>query len=377
MKPALKKSDAAVAREAFHERLRRENLCEGYSYDEGGFITRPYWPLEPKNDVAPHLWPASSLKSCVRAAGDLVGLGHGRLKYDRRVLALINPGLPNEFTTSGPLFADIQLLKRGERAPCHRHTPCAARFVMEGKGWTSVAGERVNLLPGDIVFTGMFPWHDHGNDQEADFLFLDVLDIPLLYHVGASKWEFEYESVTGSRENLSQPVAAVDYPNDDYEQAQLRPRFAPSRRREPADFAHLPWSKLRVSLDHLKSERGSPHDGILLEMTSTAGGAVGKSMSIFTQLLRKGEETLAHRHTGATIYFVAEGRGETEIEGKTYAWGPHDVFVVPSWHWHRHASKGGEAVLHSISDASLLAKLGLLREQSQNGGAVADSGWHG
>jgi gentisate 1,2-dioxygenase len=374
---AKKTANAADARRLFHERLRRENLAEGYSYDDGGFVTRPYWPLEPRNDIAPCLWPAATLKGCVREAGNLVGLGHGKLKYDRRVLALTNPGLGQEFTTSGPLFADIQLLKTGERAPCHRHTPCATRFVIEGKGWTSVAGERVTLLPGDIVFTGMFPWHDHGNDAKADFLFLDILDIPLLYHVGASKWEFDYERVTGSKENVSQPVSAVDFPNDDYAGAQLRPRFAPSWRREPRDFAHLPWAKLRPALDRLKGERGSPHDGVLLEMTSTDGGPVGKSMSVFTQLLRKGEETLAHRHTAATIYFVAEGRGETEIEGKTYAWGPHDVFVVPSWHWHRHASKGGEAVLHSINDASLLSKLGLLREQARGAdGKVADTGWH-
>lgn len=33
-------------RENFHQKLRSQELLEGFSYDKDGFVTRPYWPIE-------------------------------------------------------------------------------------------------------------------------------------------------------------------------------------------------------------------------------------------------------------------------------------------------------------------------------------------
>ncbi|HEX2172963.1 MAG TPA: cupin domain-containing protein [Dehalococcoidia bacterium] len=82
------------------------------------------------------------------------------------------------------------------------------------------------------------------------------------------------------------------------------------------------------------------------------------------QLIRAGQRTKAHRHTPNVVYHVAEGRGETVIEGRPFAWAPGDTFVVPAWAWHEHRSAAGaDAVFFSYSDAPVLAALGLLREQ--------------
>ncbi|MBM3465983.1 MAG: cupin domain-containing protein, partial [Armatimonadetes bacterium] len=208
--------DAAILsaqeqRAAYSARLRAAHLKEGYSYDDDGkFQTRPYWPLEPVNRVKPHLWKWSEVRALVQGAGELVGLGRGSVSYDRRVLALTNPGLDGEYSLSGTLFGDIQLIQPGEGAPCHRHTPCAARFIFEGQGWTTVEGERTSLAPGDVVFTGQFTWHDHGNAGDTDLMFLDVLDIPLLQYLAASVWEFDYERVTGSAENRHHPTQTMN-----------------------------------------------------------------------------------------------------------------------------------------------------------------------
>lgn len=366
-------------RETFHQRLRALHLSEGFSYDDDGqFQSRPYWPLEPRNGVRPHLWAWPEVREAVRASGDLVGLGRGASSYDRRVVALTNPGLGGERALTTTLFGDIQLIRPGEGAPSHRHTPCAARFIFEGRGWTSVAGERVHFEPGDVVFTGPFTWHDHRNSGTEDLLFLDVLDIPLMQYLGASMWEFDYESVTGSPQDIHHPVSAVDYPHELFTGSGLRPRFPLAWERDPGDFGIHRWSRVRPALEAMAGERGSPWDGILVEFTHTlTGGPVGHTMSIFTQLLRPEERTLAHRHTSSTICVGVEGRGATVIDGETFTWGPSDIFVVPSWAWHEHHNLGqGPAVLHSISDASLLGKLGMWREQRRGpDGAISDSGW--
>lgn len=364
-------------REDFHRRLREKELLEGYSYDDGkDFVTRPYWPLEPKNRMKPHLWRWEEVRPLVLECGEMIGLGHGSSRYDRRVLALSNPGGNGEFTLSGTLFGDIQLIRPGEAAPCHRHTPAATRFILEGSGgWTTVSGDRVHVQPGDIVHTGQFPWHDHGNNGPDDFIFLDVLDIPLLFFTGTSAWDFDYAPITGSKENVNQPAKATDHPNELFTRSHLRPAFRPKWTRNTADFAHLAWRDARASLVALEREAGSGYDGIRLELSNTDGGPVGSTMSVHTQWIRPRERTLSHRHTGAFIYVCAEGRGKVEVEGQIFEFGPRDIFLVPSWHWHSFDSADG-CFLHSVSDLALIRKIGLHREQRRtNEGPVLDSGW--
>src|SRR5665213_364154 len=91
---------------AYHRKLRRLNLTEGFSYDQkGGFRPRPYWPTEPVNAVRPCLWRWRDLRAAILEAGPLIGVGHGALKYDRRVIALTNPGLEDQYAVTTSLFA--------------------------------------------------------------------------------------------------------------------------------------------------------------------------------------------------------------------------------------------------------------------------------
>jgi len=67
------------------------------------------------------------------------------------------------------------------------------------------------------------------------------------------------------------------------------------------------------------------------------------------------------RSTDATVYCVSEGHGRSQVGDSTFAWGPHDIFVVPSWHPVSHQAEG-EAVLFSFSDRAAQKALGLWRE---------------
>ncbi len=365
---------------AFHRKLRSLQLTEGYSYDDDGNMRpRPYWPTQPKNDTLPFHWPWATLKDTIREAGTLVGLGHGKKTYDRRVIALTNPGLGGEYAVTRSFFADFQLIRPGESTPSHRHTPCATRFIFEGEGWTTVGDERNDFSAGDIVFTGQFPWHDHGNRGSENLLFLDVLDIPLLQFLGASKWEFDYWSVTGDKAQHSSPFK-VHNPSDAHlRQGDMRLCGAEEFRRQHDDFNIFRLRDIKAHFARLSHLKGSAYDGLFIEHTRPdTGGPAGATMSLFSQLLRPGEATLSHRHTSQTIYVAVEGEGELTVGAQVFRWKPNDVLVVPSWEWHAHRnlSSSAPAILHSISDASVLAKLNLFREERRRpDGSTADSGW--
>ena len=151
--------------EKYSKRIHDLHMTEGWWWDVPGFKPRPDQPTEPTSPVVPHIWRWSDVRPSLLESGELVGLGQGRRKAERRVLVLNNPGMGGQYAITNTYFGDLQLIKPGEAAPSHRHTTTATRFVFEGsRGWTTVEGERVYLSPGDIVLNPQWAWHDHGND---------------------------------------------------------------------------------------------------------------------------------------------------------------------------------------------------------------------
>jgi gentisate 1,2-dioxygenase len=95
-------------------------------------------------------------------------------------------------------------------------------------------------------------------------------------------------------------------------------------------------------------------------------------MACWVQLLRPGEQTKAHRHTGSAVYHVVKGAGRTIIDGQCFNWCQGDILALPPWALHEHANGSAieDAVLFSIQDTPVLNALGLYYEEalSENGG---------
>jgi len=96
------------------------------------------------------------------------------------------------------------------------------------------------------------------------------------------------------------------------------------------------------------------------------------TMSCMIQLLRPGEHTKAHRHTGSAVYHVVSGAGFSVIDGQCFNWSKGDIFALPPWALHEHAnsSASADAVLFSIQDLPVLKALGVYYEEElkENGG---------
>ena len=85
------------------------------------------------------------------------------------------------------MYLGMQLLLPGEWAPSHRHTPNAVRMIVEGEGaYTTVDGEKCPMSRGDLILTPTGLWHEHGHDGKDPVVWLDVLDLPLVFYMEAS-----------------------------------------------------------------------------------------------------------------------------------------------------------------------------------------------
>lgn len=145
---------------------------------------------------------------------------------------------------------------------------------------------------------------------------------------------------------------------------------AAAARAAPSPLIHFKFAETYAALKAMAERTdGNPYDGVSVEYTNLTGGPALPTLACFASLLRAGQHTKAHRHTGGTIYHVIQGSGRSIIAGKVFQWEEKDTFVVPSWTYHEHQA-AQESVLFSYSDSAALHPLGLYYEHSlaENGG---------
>ncbi|HKY08385.1 MAG TPA: cupin domain-containing protein [Candidatus Binatia bacterium] len=342
------RSEGDRFREAFHERMHANNM---YGLWELASQMTP----NPRPKMVPHMWPWSLTKSIIEESARAVPVGD-----ERRALQLFNPGLGGRWATTNNLIAAVQVLLPGEVARAHRHTPTAIRFIIEGTGaYTAVDGERVYMAPGDLILTPSWAWHDHGNETQERVVWMDGLDIPLIASLEAMFFQF-----------YSSAQVPVSRPANSSRQMYGHAHITPTWVKEKTQFSPLllySWEQAWQALNSLRAHEGSPHDGIVLEYRHPqTAGPVLPTMACMIQLLRPGEQTKAHRHTGSAVYHVVQGEGATIIDGQRFDWRKGDILTVPPWalHEHANASKSADAVLFSIQDLPVLSALGLYYEEA-------------
>ncbi|MET7299092.1 cupin domain-containing protein [Embleya sp. NPDC005575] len=322
----------------------------------------PWYP-QPKS--VPTLWRYAELRPLVRKALDLVKADDA----GRRVVMLVNPGRRDVSAAAGLLYTGLQIMGPGESMTAHRHQAAALRFVLEGTGaWTVVDGEKLKVGARDFAITPNGTWHEHGNEaDDAPVIWQDGLDIPLVNALDAGFYEVHPDvyQVPGKVVNNS----VLTYGGN------LVPYGTERWTRPYSPLLAWPWEPTyQALLDLAKASEGSPYDGVIMEYTNPAtAGSVMPTMSAHIQLLRAGQATKAHRHTGSVVYTAAKGHGVSIVGGQRFEWHEGDVFAVPAWAWHEHANLDAseDAVLFSFNDFPVMRSLGFHREE-----AYADNDGH-
>jgi gentisate 1,2-dioxygenase len=333
----------------------------------------PFWliqgdmePREPRVREKAHVWRFKDFEPLIQKAGPIVP----HELADRRAFVLHNPGydMTKPYTTNTQYIAYSFYLP-GEVFEPHVHTPSASRMLLQsdGKGYTTVEGEKCYLERGDLVITPSGSWHDHGNEGEIPMIWVDMLDIPVPVLFNAAKFGFDYRE-NGKKVDRQSATRSHLYSKRHFSFGGVRPRFAQTEvgNRTSSPQLHWKYADVRAALNAVRDEPGDPYDGVIVDYVDVmTGGPIQKTQNFSMQLLRPGEHTMSHRHSNGGVYVCIEGSGHTIINGEEFAWAENDVFCVPSMHWHEHVngSDKEDAVLYCVSDAPALEKLGLLWEE--------------
>lgn len=293
---------------------------------------------EPHTKHIPAVWRYEDTKRLLRKAVDIVSAEEA----ERRAVLMVNPGPKCSPHTTDVLLAAHQLIIPGERALCHRHTPFAVRFLIEGEnGYTAIDGKKMYMLPGDLIITPQWKWHDHGNEGTKDVIWLDGLNIPLfkLY-----------------------PVDFTDHYTDGHETQYHDSRPVLD---EDCQDMKFPWAVMQKSLDDTPASYASR------EYTLPGGSSVSRTIGAYAERLEPGISSHARKDTVSRVFQVHAGRGSTEVTSpdgtSSYkvTWGPGDAFTVPAWHDFVNCANGDspKVYLFYFSDMPLQANLGIYRSK--------------
>jgi gentisate 1,2-dioxygenase len=315
-------------------------------------------PWEPVSASQPMIWRYADLREYVLQSLQLVTPEQA----GRRVIYLENPGRTEVSAAVGWLYSGLQVMAPGECASSHRHSASALRFIMEGRGaFTNVDGHKITLGANDFVLTPNGTWHEHGVDEAGTVcIWQDGLDIPLMNALEANFYEVHADL----RQAVSHPV---DDSTATWAAAGLRPSgLSWSKRYSP--LLKYEWAPTYEALNALsRVSDGSAFDGVMMDyINPVTGGAVMPTIGASMQMLRPGEQTKTHRHTGSFVYQCCKGGGYSVINGRRFDWRERDIFVVPSWMYHEHAnaSSSDDACLFCFHDLPAIRALGLYREQA-------------
>jgi gentisate 1,2-dioxygenase len=261
-----------------------------------------------------------------RLALDQAGRWIGTELAERRNLLLFNPVGDNDYDTVRTMVAAYQMIKPGEYARPHRHTPNALRFVLDAKPgvFSVVDGVQLPMLPGDVLLTPSGCWHSHFNDSDSNAYWIDILDVPLVHLLEPMFFE-EFGQA-------HQPV-------------------------EQQPLSHPYWFQNAQVQSELN--QAPETDGIRRVALQTADHFLTQALTFIH--LQAQASTQKHRSTASRIFSVAQGSGQATVGDLQVTWRHGDVLAVPSWtEFEIRAHE--TSLLFEVNDEPTLKKLGFYKE---------------
>jgi len=291
-------------------------------YTAGWHKKRPSLWDEPKSEFQPLHWRYEEAIVALDRAGEWVGTELA----ERRNLIMFNPVGDNDYATVRTVISAYQMIKPGEYARTHRHTPNALRLILDaGPGlYTVVNGVKLAMNPGDVLLTPNWCWHSHYNEGRQNGYWLDFLDVPLVHLLEP----MFYEQYPGG----TQPVTSE--PNSH--------PFVYSRAHVLEEIAKLP-ARNGVRRLVLPSREHIP------------------TIELAYLEIAKGARTPTQRTTASRVFAATSGAGRARIGDLDTQWVRGDVLAVPSWAPFELAATD-DALLFEVTDEPTLRMLGFYRD---------------
>jgi len=303
--------DSAETLEELHTMLDLAQFKNGWAKP-----TPSLYP-EPKKKYIPAHWKFKDAYDALHSAGRLVSTEFA----ERRNLILANPIKGNDYPTVSTLVGAYQMVKGGEKAKSHKHSPNAMRIIIKGdpNAFTVVDGKSIPMMDGDVLLTPNGSFHGHDNQSENEAYWIDILDVPLVQFLGPMFFQTHPDHFES---------------NIQYDQnSEMR-------------FSYASFSKEVLLQD--ESENG------IRELK--LGPTQLITFDRYVIHLNANINWINTKTTFNQLFVVLKGSGTTRVDDFSFNWTVGDFIAIPNWYDFSHESLE-DSILIRVTDYPLLKML--------------------
>lgn len=283
--------------------------------------TTPSLWAEPRTPFTPRHWRYSVAKENLDRAADLISTEFA----ERRILLMFDDADPNQYATTRTLVAAYQMIKPGEHARAHKHSPSALRMVLKANPAvaTVVDGIELPMVEGAVLLTPSEAWHSHFNKGTENSYWIDFLDVPLVHQLEAMFFEHHPDKFQKSEQRPAEHPFLIT------------PELIETK------LADAPASETGLSIVDISNDAMPT-----LELSVLRFGDNSHSFEI--------------QETSNSLFGVISGSGDVKVGDFESHWSFGDLFSVPMWNRAAIKAEPGSTILR-VSDAPVMAKLKLFR----------------
>ncbi len=283
---------------------------------------RPSLWKQPRTEFQPLHWRYDLGRLALEQAGQWIGTELA----ERRNFLLFNPVGDNDYDTVRTLVVAFQMIKPGEHARAHRHSPNAMRLVLDaGPGcFTVVDGVKLPMHTGDFLLTPGGCWHSHFNEGTSDAFWIDILDVPLVH--------------------LLEPMFFEEHP-DGHQAVDQAPATHPF---------YMPAAQMDAALAASADQGGVRRSALAMEPAIPTVAASPLAIAA-------GATFAPPRSTANRLLLVTRGTGTARLGDASFTWARGDVMAVPAWTPFA-LTASTDAMLVEVNDEPVMRKLGFYRE---------------
>jgi len=225
-------------------------------------------------------------------------------------------------------------------------------MIVEGEGaYTTVDGEKCPMSRGDLILTPTGLWHEHGHDGNVPVVWLDVLDLPLVYYMEASYHiEGKRQAVKPGRGDRA------------YARGGVVPTALFQRQDKAYPMLRYPWAEARAALETLAADQPELAVVQVTYVNPETGGDAQNILGYCALMLRPGQLLHLPVRSPAAVFHLIEGGVEVGVEGQRFVLAEADTCCAPGYTAVslRNRSADTPAFLFIADETPLHRKLGVL-----------------
>jgi gentisate 1,2-dioxygenase len=194
-------------------------------------------------------------------------------------------------------------------------------MVVEGEGaWTTVDGEKCPMSRGDLILTPTGLWHEHGHDGTEPVIWLDVLDLPLVYYMEASY------HINGERQTV-----VPGQGDKQYARGGVVPSHVFDRSKKAYPMLRYAWADAKAALEALAADESAPEQVQVTYTNPETGADAENILGFYALMLRPGQTLRLPARSPAQVFHVIEGAVQAQIVASTFTLAEADTCCAPGY----------------------------------------------